>query len=845
MKKAIFKILASLLSFAIALLLSGNIMNRGNVNTTTDMSRATLPIVYMNVDGENINRLYGYTEDMNLGLLRGSITPLDELRGVAFKIQKYGAVIKDITVRVRTVDGDRLIEKIEVTDYIEDDYSIFASVNLKDLYNNGTEYSLQIYLTLSNGEEVFYHTRVISAPSYCAKEKLSFVRNFCEKELYVETNGELAGYMESNYLGDNTTLNKVNIHSSMQQLAFGDLNVVREGEVNLDLKEVASETAVINADYLVSVKEGDAVKRFRVEETFRIKYSPEVTYLLDFERTMEELLYDDSNMVRTDDLMLGITDEDVNLKESDDGNIIAFSVADTLYSYNISDNKLVRLFSFYDNSNFDVRTYHNEYEVKPLNVDEAGNVWFVVNGYMNRGTYEGRVGITLYSFNGITSEVKEAFFIPSDSSSEIVNRDLQELCYLSREGVMYIMLSNTIYAVDTETEQVEVLVSDLEENKYSVSDDSTMMVWQTGETVDSSESLTLMNLNTKQMSEITAPKGQYIKPLAFAGEDFIYGLAYKDDVVTDNTGRTTFPMYCVKIQSKFGETLKQYGSEGQYVTGVSIKDNLLTLTRVRKSESDTLAYAQIENEYITNNQEQATYQNEVGTFVYGGYEKVAHIVLKKEVKSRVIRVVPKQVIYEGTRELSFDRSVSAHDYYYVYYKGRLQNIYTKPSNAVMEADANYGDVVNGNGYYVWYRANRYLRNQIMDLSPDYLPDEYKNELPYCIDRMLEYEGVVRNSEYLLNRGDTVLSILKDGLENMDVLDLTGCSLDSILYYVNRDIPVLALTHSEDAYLIIGFNQLAVVLFDPNAGWYKMGRNEAEALFTENGNQFVTYVYSNS
>lgn len=845
MKKIIFKTLASLISFAIALILSGNIMNRGNVNTTTDMSRASLPVVYMNVDGEDVNRLYGYTDEMNLGLLRENITPLDELRGVSFKIQKFGAVINNVTVRVRTVDGDRLIEKIDVTDYIEDDYSLFATVNLKDLYSEMMEYSLQIYITLSTGEEVFYHTRVIDAPSYCAKEKIAFVRNFCEKEMSVDTNGELSTYMESNYLGDNTTLNRVNIHSSLKQLAFGDLNVVREGDFNLSLKEIASETAVINSDYIVSLKDGDSVKKYRVEETFRIKYSPEVTYLLDYERTMEELLYEDSGLVRTDDLMLGITDEEVCLKESDDGNIFAFSVADTLYSYNIGDNKLVRLFSFYDATNFDIRTYHNEYEVKPLNVDEAGNVWFMVSGYMNRGTYEGRVGITLYCFNGITSEIKEVFFIPSDSSAEVVNRDLEELCFLSREGIFYIMLSNTIYAINSETEEVEVLVSNLEENKYSVSDDSTMMVWQTGENVDSSESLTLMNLNTKQMSTIVAPKDQYIKPLAFTGEDFIYGLAYKEDVITDNTGRTTFPMYCVKIQSKFGETLKQYSTEGNYVTGISIRDNLLTLTRVKKSASETLAYVSVDNEYITNNQEQASYQNEVGSFVYGIYEKVVHIVLKKEVKTRVIRIVPKQVIYEGTKVLEFDRETSEHNYYYVYYKGKLQNIYTKPSNAVLEADANYGDVVNGNGYYVWYRANRYLRNQIMDLSPDYMTDDLKNELPYCIDRMLEYEGVIRNSEYLLNRGETVLSILQDGLENMDVLDLTGCSLDSVLYYVNRDIPVLALTHSEDAYLIIGFNQLAVVLFDPNRGWYKIGRNEAEALFTENGNQFITYVYSHS
>jgi len=436
--------------------------------------------------------------------------------------------------------------------------------------------------------------------------------------------------------------------------------------------------------------------------------------------------------------------------------------------------------------------------------------------------------------------------VASDKAPEIVNRDLDELCFLSKEGIFYAMLDSTIYGLDVENETSEILVSNLEENSYSVSDDSTMMVWIEGNDVNSCEKIKLMNLNTKQITQISAMEGQYIKPLAFFGEDLVYGLAYKGDVMTDNTGRTTFPMHTVKIQSKFGETLKQYSQPGLYVTQVSIKDNLLTLNRVTKAEnSETLSYVTAENEYITNNQEQGKLQNVVNVFTQGNYEKVVRIILKKEVQSKVIKIVPKEVIYEGTRELEIDRPESVMKYYYVYYKGKLQKVYTNPANAVNEADANYGTVLNGDGYYVWYRANRELRNQIMSMSVDDLTNDDKNELAYCLDAVLQYEGVVRNTEYLLNKGETVLDILNDGLEGKDVLDLTGCSLDSILYYVNRDIPVVALTHTQDTYLVLGFNQLAVVLLDPNKGWYKVGINEAAELFYNNGNQFITYVHSNS
>lgn len=840
MKNTLIKIFSSILAFCATLVLSGLVMNRGNVNTTKDMEKATLPIVYMNIGGENVNELYGYTQDMNLGLLRENITPLDENRGVTFRILKFGRIINKINIKVRTVDGSRLIENIEVTDYEEDDYSILASAKLKDLIDTNIEYSLQIYLTLSDNREVFYHTRVVDAAEYCSKEKLAFVKDFVDTEMTVESNAALKGYMESNYLGDNTTLAYVNIHSSMEQLAFGNLNVMRISAPVINIKEMASETGIFLVKYLVRSKDENKTKDYFVEEYFRIKYTPETIYLLDFHRTMNEVGFFDEEMIRGEDILLGITDDDINLIESDDGNVISFVNSGTLYSYNISENKFARLYSFYDEDNFDERTYRQEYDIKPLSVDEAGNVWFAVYGYMNRGIYEGKVGIGLYTFNGVSSVVEEKFFISSDKSSEVVMRDIGELCYLSRESIFYIMLDKTIYAIDVENETVETLVDSLEENKYSVSKDSTLVVWQDGNDVNASSSIELMNLNTKQITTIEAPSDQFIKPLAFIGGDFVYGLAYKDDIVTDIAGRTTFPMYSVKIQSKYGELLKQYKDDGKYVTNVTVNDTMLTLTRVEKEEGENLSYRSLDNEYITNNQEQPELENVVNVYDFGAYEKVVRILLKKENKSKIITIKPKEVIYEGNKLLEIGEKKYDKKYYYVYYDGKLQKIYTNPAIAVMEANDNYGTVLNESGYYVWYRANRFQRNQIMSLSFDNVGEDNTNPLAYCLDRMMEYEGVVRNSEYLLNSRNTVLNILEDALPDKDVLNLQGCTLDSILYYVNRDIPVLAIT-GDKAYLVIGFNQLAVVVLDPEKGWYKIGMNEAEEMFSKYGNRFITYV----
>ena len=67
-------------------------------------------------------------------------------------------------------------------------------------------------------------------------------------------------------------------------------------------------------------------------------------------------------------------------------------------------------------------------------------------------------------------------------------------------------------------------------------------------------------------------------------------------------------------------------------------------------------------------------------------------------------------------------------------------------------------------------------------------------------------------------------------------------MDSILYYVNQDIPVLATLNDGGAVLVIGFNELNIVIMDPVTGTvYKKGMNDSVKWFEENGNCFITYV----
>ena len=120
--------------------------------------------------------------------------------------------------------------------------------------------------------------------------------------------------------------------------------------------------------------------------------------------------------------------------------------------------------------------------------------------------------------------------------------------------------------------------------------------------------------------------------------------------------------------------------------------------------------------------------------------------------------------------------------------------------------------------------------------------ESKNSLAVCLDAMLEYEGVVRNSEYMLGRGQSVLSILRESLPDVQVLDLNRCTLDSVLYYVDQDIPVLVMLQDGTAVLLVGYNEKNTVVMNPETGTiYKVGMNDSKEWFEQNGNCFITYI----
>lgn len=843
MKRAIIKGACLGCIFALALMILSAVMNQGNTDMTMEMGEATYPVLSMYVGAYRVGSLHGYAQNMECAYLRDNLQPVGADRKIDVKIDTYGCEIEEIGFEVRSLDGERLVESTPVEKYEEKDGEITFSITLKDLIENDTEYMLVFLVTPKENTPIRYYSRIVLSDSLHIQEKLDYIKDFHDRTFDKEAAVELTKYLESNAEGDNTTFSKVTIHSNFNQVTWGDLTVEQTTEPRIIIKELAEQTGAFNIEYLADIKKGKQTDYFRVKEYYRIRYTPDRMYLLDFERDMEQIFDEEAPVYVNDKIMLGITGDKVTLQESDGGNVFVFTVADKLYSYNVTDNKLARLFSFYGNTEelLDERSAYNRHDIRVLTVDETGNTIFLVYGYMNRGRHEGCVGVALYGYNSVANTVEEMAYIPYDKSYELLKTDIGKLSYLSRTGSYYFMMGGNVYAVDLQSLEVRTVVTGLREGGYHVSESNKMLVWQNGDDLYATKELVLMNLNTQNQTKIQAGAGEYISVEGFMEEDLVYGLARERDVRENSTGITTFPMYCLKIQNDGGEILKTYQKDNVYVVGSEIEENQLTLFRVTYDE-ESENYVPAENDQIMNTEEVRSGLNQLSYVVTENYETICQIAVKDEIDGRALKhLTPKEILFEGSRSVGELAGETSEKYFYVYGKNGIEDIYVNPGKAVDLAYRTAGVVVDDDGDYVWKRDIRSTRNQIMAITENEAT-ETKGSLAVCLDTILKYEGISRNTQSRLNQGDTVFAILEGDLQNCTILDLSGCSLDAVLYYVNKDIPVLATLEDGNAVLIVGFNELNIVVMDPTDGTLeKRGMNDSTEWLEENGNQFISYI----
>lgn len=833
---------------------------------TTEMSDATLPVMTFRYSGYEFNRLYGYTSEMDVALIRDNITPLADGRKLSFKIDMYGNTISKLFYELRSTDGERLIENTEIFNYVTGTNSVTADITLKDLIYKDSEYSLCIILENDKGQNIRYYTKIIDSDNLNLAEKLKFAYDFSNTTFdKVKAQTDLPTYLESNAKGDNSSFSYVDIHSSLNQITWGVLKPELVTEPMATIRTIDKTGAVIALDYFIKTGDGDENTYYRVDEKFRMRNGSERMFLLDYERHMLQSFSKDSGMLINNKIVLGISDENVAISESPDGNRMAFVNDGRLYTYNITDNKLAYVYGFYEGDVEDLRNTNNKHNIKIFNIDETGNVYFLVYGYMNRGMHEGRMGSAIYYYDSVLNNVEEKLYIESNQSYDLLKNDMEKVAYVNRHSQCFLIYGGTLYRINLENGSENVITENLKANSYVINKDASMIAW-VDEATEYGEKLVIYNMDSVKPAYVNANEGEVLKPIGFFGNDLIYGTAYKDDLVENISGKTIFPMFKISIQN-INKVIKEYKIDGVYVVDCVVEDTILNLSRASEIYEDG-TYKEIEPDQILNNASSLIYKNKIEKAVTDRYETIIQIALKKDIDAKKLQILtPKFVILENNKDISATKEVNNdvdnNKHYYTYIEGKFYNEYADLATAINVAYENNGLVIGNDGRIIYEKRTRISKNQIMAISePKYIDVSYgieeginnsnetsnakEDSVAVCLNTILDYEGLTRDVKRDLQEGKKPIEILVNNLESneskIEILDLYGCPLDVALNYVEKDWPVLGYIGNNQAVLIVGYNEFNTVLMNPQTGTvYKYGINDSTELFKENGNRFLTYI----
>ena len=143
MKDRIIKIGVLTAVFIVAVIVFSFITNQGNSDMTVEMNAATFPTISFVTDGDEINHLVGYKDEMNIPAMRDTITPVNADNTVEIRMNLYEMDPESLTYEVYTLNGeDRLLQKTEKT------LKETMTLSVGNVLTEGTEGVLKITLNI-------------------------------------------------------------------------------------------------------------------------------------------------------------------------------------------------------------------------------------------------------------------------------------------------------------------------------------------------------------------------------------------------------------------------------------------------------------------------------------------------------------------------------------------------------------------------------------------------------------------------------------------------------------------------------------------------------------------------
>ena len=810
MKRILRKFAVLLAVFILGVAGTAFLLNSEATDDRSDMNAPILPEVMVDFQGTLSNLMHGYRQPMQADFVRECVTPLDTTKTLSFVIDPHEAEVESFAYEIRSSDGTKVIENKKTRNLTEDENYLRTTVEISSGLLMNQEYSMQLTLETDSGD-AYYYTRVVSRSSTNTAEYVKFAGDLARMCLDKTSADSLAPYLESQSSGSRNFAG-ISISSPLSDISWGNLSPQMSRAGIPVIKDINETTASISLEYEISaVNENGGVEFYNVTDFFRMRYTESRIMLLDFERAAGQIFNPHLPVIGDTGLLLGVRSRDVSYMTNEEGTIAAFVQEGELWTYAPETGKFVNVFSFRRTDDRDSRDSDTDHGIKILHMEENGDLDFMVYGYMSRGTHEGVCGVGIYHYSSDQNMIEERVFIPCTESYEFLKEDMGNLSYVNEDGSLFLLMSGKLCQINIEESDYRILAENIDADEFTVSETGAHGAWRVTDGEDAGQ-ICMFDFDSLKSRMIVPEEGQELRTLGFMNEDLIYGILYSRDILTDANGHVTEGLTSFRIEDFRGDLKKEYSREGQYIINVTVGETLMEFELAVK---DNNGYTVKNKDNIMNNSNTAAPTASVEQTSSDRQGIMVRLVLEEKPDTEEPLVLRAKLRSTSDHVVELDVETSDEDVYYVYGRGSLDSIWTDPAQAVLRADELTGVVLNRAQQYVWERGNMKTR---ITLNTSDIPE-------------------------IIRSGIWDQEALQEGLgDRGTVIDLTGCSLENVLYEVSAQRAVIVKTGAESSRVIVGYDEYNTYLLNPATGEVApYGMNDSTTLFQRNGNVFITYL----
>jgi len=676
--------------------------NRSSTDTEDiAKSDANIPKLYNVIGDYYINKMYGYSDEMDTMVSDNVLSLMLDDFSMKFRIVDTNiSEIEEFDYSIRTFDTNELVESGDRKKVDGD----ILDLRLSSLMEENKEYFLQ--LRLYTKEKTFnYYTRIIRSDIDFAKKLIDMANTFSNNNFDSNNARENAMYLESDGTGNARGLEYVTLKSDYEMMSYNGMKLT-PSEKEVKLVNYNGKIGEIHFSYTA---DSDG-KSYNIEENFICKAGSQRLYMLDYTRTMNQRLSKSLQYAKKIDL--GIGNRATNIISSKSGEKLAFLADNKLF---LSDSKNGKLELVYTGGNNDC--------ILPLKFGDS--LYFLSYGYNVDDTHIGDVGVSLLKYGWDSKKVSKLAFVKVDVDAASLKESINELAYMVDGGMLYLKLLDKVVGLDIASGSYVTVAENLEYGKYSISQDKSLLSWNVG------DGLNIYNFATGENKQLDNAN-EVMLPIGYIGSDLVVAIESQNVSSTINGKSAGNIFEKLSIYNNLLELQKDYTYDNRYIDNIKVSGNRVHIdlyqydgTNFTRAGEDTI----ISNKSVKNDSRVSFYTDN-----FRGKNYV--IDSTKYIESEV----------SYAKELSIDSSNTLYNIelngaylqkmYYVYINSKLAGIYDEPVKAIEDAYADMG-FVRRNGIMVYVRAMvETLANTNFDVAQaaDYV-HYWEN------DRLTRFEGI--------------------------------------------------------------------------------------------------------